>query len=63
MEAGGVCAAADNYKIPVAMIRAVSDKADPAKADTQWRTRGMKTIAMLIERIEWPAIIERLSSK
>ncbi len=63
MEAGGVCAAAEAYKVPVAMIRAVSDKADPAKKDTQWRSRGMKTIATLVEAIQWPAIITKLKTR
>ena len=63
MEAGGVCAAAGRYNIPVSMIRAVADKADPSKADTQWRTRGMKTIATLVEAIDWHAITERLKDQ
>jgi nucleoside phosphorylase len=63
MEAGGVCAAAERYKVPVAMIRAVSDNADPAKVDTQWRSRGMKTMATLIEAIDWLAIIGGLKAK
>jgi nucleoside phosphorylase len=63
MEAGGVCAVAERYKVPVTMIRAISDKADPAKVDTQWRLRGMKTIATLIEAIEWSAIIQKLKAK
>jgi nucleoside phosphorylase len=63
MEAGGVCAAAARYNIPVSMIRAVSDKADPSKADTQWRTRGMKTIATLVEAIDWHAITGRLKAQ
>jgi nucleoside phosphorylase len=63
MEAGGLCAAAQMYKVPVAMIRAVSDNADPAKVDTAWRPRGMKTIATLIEAVEWAAIIGRLRSQ
>jgi nucleoside phosphorylase len=62
MEGGGLCAVAQMYKVPVSMIRAVSDNADPAKKDTTWRTRGMKTIATLIEAVEWPAIIEGLKS-
>ncbi len=49
MEAGGVCAAAELYKIPVSMLRAVSDKADPAKSDDKWRYIGMKTVAVLLE--------------
>lgn len=53
MEAGGVCQAADVYRVPVAMLRAVSDNADPIKTDTTWRNRGMKTIATLLERIRF----------
>ena len=63
MEAGGVCAAAEVYDVPVAMIRAVSDSADPAKVDTSWRPRGMKTIATLIEAVNWRAVMERLKAK
>jgi nucleoside phosphorylase len=63
MEAGGVCAAAKQYNVPVAMIRAVSDKADPAKVDTQWRSRGMKTIATLAEAIQWSEVIRLLRAR
>ncbi|USU08827.1 hypothetical protein NF700_17510 [Sphingomonadaceae bacterium OTU29MARTA1] len=51
MEAGGVCAAARRFKVPVSMLRVVSDQADPAKTDDQWRKLGMKTLADLIASI------------
>jgi nucleoside phosphorylase len=62
MEGGGVCAAAERYDVPVAMIRAVSDQADPAKADTKWRVRGMKTLAILMERIDWASVSARMKA-
>ena len=63
MEAGGVCAAVEKRRVPVSMIRAVSDNADPAKTDTAWRPRGMKTLATLVEAIDWQAITSRLPSR
>jgi nucleoside phosphorylase len=60
MEAGGVCAAADAYRVPVAMLRAVSDNADPIKADTEWRKRGMITIATLLETVKLSDVIESM---
>lgn len=58
MEAGGVIAAAKEFgPTPVAVVRAVSDMADPAKADDEWRWRGMLTIAMLFEQLDWPGVM------
>jgi nucleoside phosphorylase len=62
MEAGGLCAAAQVYNVPVAMVRAVSDNSDPAKVDTAWRPRGIKTIATLIEAVDWLALMRGLRS-
>lgn len=59
MEAGGVFAAARKFDVDVAVIRAVSDKADPAKADNEWRRRAMKTIISLIEFIDLAKMLER----
>jgi len=53
MEAGGVCAAAAAFDIKAAVIRCVSDLADPSKSDNEWRRRAMKTVAHLIERIDF----------
>lgn len=50
MEAGGVCAAAQKDGAPVSMLRVVSDQADPAKADDEWRKRGMRTLADLLKQ-------------
>ncbi|PCH69246.1 MAG: hypothetical protein COC12_09365 [Rhodobacteraceae bacterium] len=58
MEAGGVCAAAKSFGIPVAVLRVVSDMADPSKEDDQWRSIGMKTLAQLISRLPMKRIIE-----
>jgi nucleoside phosphorylase len=57
MEAGGVCAAARRFKIPVSMLRVVSDQADPAKTDDHWRKLGMKTLADLIANMSVAKII------
>jgi len=57
MEAGGVCATADEFDLRVDVIRGVSDLADPMKSDNEWRRRAMKTLAFLIERINFGAIL------
>lgn len=51
MEAGGVCAAAEEFGTRVAVIRGVSDLADPRKSDSEWRGRAMKTVASLVEYV------------
>jgi nucleoside phosphorylase len=58
MEAGGVFAAAGKFGVDVAVIRAVSDKADPSKADNEWRRRAMETITSLIEFIDLAKMLE-----
>jgi nucleoside phosphorylase len=60
MESGGVLAAARRFRglaLPVFQIRAVSDTADPAKSDDQWRTLGMQTISCIIRRINWNEVL------
>lgn len=57
MEAGGVCATADEFDLRVDVIRGVSDLADPMKSDNEWRRRTMKTLAFLIERMNFDAIL------
>jgi nucleoside phosphorylase len=61
MEAGGVCAAADVYKVPVVLVRTVSDAADPAKKDDKWRSIGMKTLAILLEHIKLAEIVRHVA--
>lgn len=56
MEAGGACLAARRLKVPVSMLRVVSDNADPAKADDKWRSIGMKTLAHLLKSIPYDAL-------
>src|SRR5262249_47440237 len=51
MEAGGVCASAAMYRVPISMLRIVSDAADPSKADDRWRLLGMKTLAVLLKHL------------
>lgn len=51
MEAGGVCAAAEEYRIRAAVIRGVSDAADPAKSDDSWRRRSMKAVVCTIDSL------------
>ena len=60
MEAGGICAAALKFKVPVSVLRVVSDMADPSKADDLWRSTGMKTLAELMKRLPFERIIDRL---
>ncbi len=62
MEAGGVCAAAFKFKVPVSMLRAVSDKADPSKADDVWRKRGMKSLALLMSRLNLSAVLRAMET-
>ncbi|OUI92545.1 5'-methylthioadenosine/S-adenosylhomocysteine nucleosidase family protein [Acetobacter indonesiensis] len=57
MEAGGVCAAAAAFKVPVSVLRVVSDMADPSKADDKWRVTGMKTLAELLKRLPLDRVI------
>ncbi|WP_146592453.1 5'-methylthioadenosine/S-adenosylhomocysteine nucleosidase family protein [Puniceibacterium confluentis] len=58
MEAGGVCAAAHRFSVPVSVLRVVSDMADPSKADDRWRSAGMKTLAELVKRLPLGQVIE-----
>jgi len=48
MEAGGVCYAAEMFEAGVFVLRAVSDKADPVKADNEWRRLGMRALGALL---------------
>jgi nucleoside phosphorylase len=61
MEAGGVVAAVREFKnaqLPVFQLRAVSDMADPAKSDDVWRKLGVKTLAHLVNQIEWKNVLD-----
>jgi nucleoside phosphorylase len=58
MEAGGVCAAASVFNMKVSVIRGISDLADPAKSDTQWRKRAMESIVHLLKSIEYKMVLE-----
>lgn len=49
MEAGGVMAACERKGIPVAVVRGVSDLANPLKADDEWRLRSMRTAVLALE--------------
>jgi nucleoside phosphorylase len=62
MEAGGVCAAAEQAGVPVCMLRVVSDNADPSKADDAWRRRGMRTVASLLARLPLDAVFEAIGT-
>lgn len=57
MEAGGVCAAAKHHDLQVAVVRGVSDMADLSKSDTQWRRRAVKTVAHLLETIDYGTLL------
>jgi len=58
MEAGGICAAAQKFSVPVSVLRVVSDMADPSKADDRWRSTGMKTLAELVKRLPLDQVIK-----
>ncbi|MDA5193880.1 5'-methylthioadenosine/S-adenosylhomocysteine nucleosidase family protein [Govanella unica] len=58
MEAGGVCAAASEFNVPVSVLRVVSDMADPSKNDDNWRAVGMRTLAELLKRLPYDRVIE-----
>jgi len=60
MEAGGVCAVARRMRVPVSMLRVVSDNADPSKTDDSWRKRGMETLADLLKNISINKVIDAL---
>ncbi|MBV9158487.1 MAG: hypothetical protein JO097_19665 [Acidobacteriaceae bacterium] len=57
MEAGGVCAATKTFGFAPAVLRGVSDLADPSKSDMEWRRRAMKTLAHLIENLDFDVIL------
>lgn len=59
MEAGGVCAAAERARVPYCMLRAISDQADPSKADNEWRKLGMQTIAHLLQRLPLEEVLRQ----
>jgi nucleoside phosphorylase len=61
MEAGGVCLAAETFRVPTAMLRVVSDQADPSKSDDAWRPRGMRTLTELIRRLEFNVVFEAMA--
>ncbi|MFJ6730429.1 hypothetical protein ACIQPQ_36570 [Streptomyces sp. NPDC091281] len=49
MEAGGVMAACARKQLPVAVLRGVSDLANPLKADDEWRQRSMRSAVLALE--------------
>lgn len=59
MEAGGVLAAVREFHdgLTVFHIRAISDLADPAKSDSQWRRLGMETLAHLVTHVDWKEVL------
>lgn len=59
MEAGGVFAAALKHEVKCVVVRAISDKADPAKADNEWRKRAMKTIVSLLDHVDWDIVLKK----
>jgi nucleoside phosphorylase len=58
MEAGGVCASATLHRVPVSMLRAISDQADPSKADDKWRALGMNTLADLLHNLPLKQVLQ-----
>ncbi|MEU5321906.1 hypothetical protein AB0G67_34910 [Streptomyces sp. NPDC021056] len=49
MEAGGVLAACVRKNVPVAVVRGVSDLANPLKADDEWRLRSLRSAVLALE--------------
>ena len=62
MESGGLCYAAQMNGVPVAVLRVISDMADPSKADDKWRKIGMKTLGQLVKRLPLARVIELLNA-
>ena len=62
MESGGLCYAAQMHGVPVAVLRVISDMADPSKADDKWRIIGMKTLGQLVKRLPLARVIELLNA-
>jgi nucleoside phosphorylase len=57
MEAGGVCAVAEEFDLPVGVVRCISDYANPAKSDNEWRRRAMDTVAHLLKSLDFDAMM------
>ena len=62
MESSGLCYAAQRYSVPVAVLRVISDMADPSKADDKWRIIGMNTLGQLVKRLPLARVIELLNA-
>ena len=58
MEAGGVCAVAEEFGLQVGVVRCISDYANPAKSDDEWRRRAMKTVAHLLKSVNLRELLE-----
>jgi nucleoside phosphorylase len=61
MEAGGVCRVTNKFGFSAAVVKAVTDHANPAKFDNVWRTRAMETVTHLLEIIDYKLIFESQS--
>lgn len=59
MESAGVAAAARRLRLPFAVIRGVSDLADPYKADNKWRKLAMRGVAVLVRHLDFEEILDR----
>ena len=57
MEAGGVCAVAEEFGLQVAVVRCISDYANPTKSDNEWRLRAMNTVAYLLKSLDFDAMM------
>ena len=60
MEAGGVCAVAEEFGLQVGVVRCISDYANPAKSDNEWRLRAMNTVAHLLKSLDFEAMLEAI---
>lgn len=58
MESGGACAAAERFAHRVAVIRGISDLADPRKSDDHWRRLSMGAVVALFDALLSSGVIK-----
>ena len=61
MEAGGVCAVAEEFGVQISVVRCVADYANPAKSDDEWRQRAITTLGHLLQSLDFEALVEVLN--
>lgn len=63
MEAGGVCAVAEEFGVQTCVVRCVADHANPAKSDDEWRQRAIATVGHLLQSLDFEALVEELDQE